>query len=361
MEETVMADEHWISRSSIRDTKWVSTDRDAGPGEVTLKPDAFALTANNVTYATFGGPPMNYWDFFPTGDPAWGRVPVWGFATVAESSVDGIEPGRRVYGYFPISSDLIVQPVRVSPTGFSDGAAHRQALAPIYNAYSFTHADPVYVADREAEQMLFRPLYMTGWMIVDSLMSAEAPPKTVVISSASSKTALATAHGLHRAGVTAIGLTSPANVDFVERSGLYSRVMTYDEAGSLSPEGPAAYVDFAGRPALTAEVHKACGEALTRSMVIGMTDWEADRTPPAGPTAPQPEFFFVPTYAAERAKALGPEKLNAMTRDAMVAFYPVSRNFVTPETVTGKAAVDTAWKESVEGNVSPDRGLICQL
>lgn len=356
-----MSDQHWISKSDIRETKWVSREQKTGPGEVRLTLDAFALTANNVTYATFGGPPMHYWDFFPADDPAWGRVPVWGFATVTESTVDDVAPGQRVYGYFPISSDLIVQPVRVSKTGFSDGAAHRQGLAPIYNAYSFTHADPVYVADREAEQMLFRPLYMTGWMIVDSLMSAKAPPETVVISSASSKTAVATAHGLHRQGVATIGLTSAGNVDFVKRSGLYSKVLTYDEAGSLSPEAPAAYVDFVGRPALTAAVHTACGDALTRSLIIGMTDWEADRTPPADLKGPQPEFFFVPTYAAERAKALGPEKLNEMTREAMVSFYPVSRKFVTPEIVSGKDAIDTAWKASVEGSVSPDRGLICKL
>ena len=356
-----MAHEHWISKTNIRDTKWVAMDREAGAGEVKLKPDAFALTANNVTYATFGGQPMNYWDFFPADDPAWGRVPVWGFATVMESNVDGIDPGRRVYGYFPISTELIVQPVRVGPGGFSDGAAHRQELAPIYNAYLFTHNDPLYVADREAEQMLFRPLYMTGWMIVDSLMNSETLPTTVIISSASSKTALATAHGLHRQGVKTVGLTSPGNVDFVKASGLYAETMTYDQAASLSPDAPAAYVDFAGRPALTAAVHTACEDTLKRSMVIGMTDWEADRTPPAELPGPQPEFFFVPTYAAERAKALGPEKLNAMTRDAMVSFYPVSRTFVTPETVTGKAAVDAAWQESVEGAVSPDRGLICTL
>ncbi|MGB3626564.1 MAG: DUF2855 family protein [Henriciella sp.] len=356
-----MAEEHWISRDNIRDTKWVTTDRGLAEGEARLKPDAFALTANNVTYATFGGPPMNYWNFFPAEDPAYGRVPVWGFATVAASNAERIEPGRRVYGYFPVSSDLIVQPVRVSKTGFSDGAAHRQELAPIYNAYLFTDTDPVYVADREPEQMLFRPLYMTGWMIVDSLMNADEPPETVIISSASSKTALATAHGLHRAGVKTIGLTSPGNVAFVEKSGLYSEVATYDEATSLSPGAPAAYVDFAGRPTLTAAIHTACGKALTRSMIIGMTDWEADRTPPADLPGPEPEFFFVPTYAAERAKSLGPDKLAAMTQEAMVSFYPVSRKFVTPEVVTGKEAIDAAWQASVDGEVSPDRGLICKL
>lgn len=356
-----MADQHWISRDNIRETKWVSEDPAIGAGEVRLKLDAFALTANNVTYAAFGGPPMNYWDFFPASDKAFGRVPVWGFATVEASNVDGIDPGQRVYGYFPISTGLTVQPVRLSQTGFSDGAPHRQALAPIYNAYSFTDTDPVYVADREAEQMLFRPLYMTGWMIVDSLMNGETPPKTVIISSASSKTALATAHGLHRRGVKTIGLTSKGNVEFVEKSGLYSSVMTYDQADDLSPDAPAAYVDFVGRPKLTAAIHKACGAALTRSMVIGVTDWESDHTPKADLSGPVPEFFFVPTYAAERAKALGPAKLNAMTQEDMLAFYPASRQFVTPETVSGKDAISAAWDATVAGEVSPGRGLICKL
>lgn len=357
-----MTHQHWISKSDMRDTKWVARDDSPlGDGEVRLKLDAFALTANNVTYAAFGGPPMNYWDFFPAADADYGRVPVWGFATVEKSSVEGVTEGRRVWGYFPASDRLTVQPVRVGPGGFSDGAAHRQNLAPVYNAYAFTDKDPLYVAGREAEQMLFRPLYMTGWMIVDSLMSAGEPPKTVIISSASSKTALATAHGLSLRGVRTIGLTSPGNLDFVRKSGLYSEVLTYSEASGIAVEATAAYVDFVGRPALTGAVHKAAGDALSRSLIIGVTDWEGDRTPQAGLTGPEPEFFFVPTYAAERAKALGPEKLNEMTREAMIAFYPVSRQFVTPETVSGRDAISEAWTQTLDGDIAPDRGLICEM
>ena len=46
--------------------------------------DKFALTANNVTYAAFGDA-MHYWKFFPGPDDESGRVPVWGFADVADS------------------------------------------------------------------------------------------------------------------------------------------------------------------------------------------------------------------------------------------------------------------------------------
>nr|MBX2804714.1 DUF2855 family protein [Hyphomicrobiales bacterium] len=168
-----MTKQHLISKANLRETQWVDAPaRNLADGEVRLSLDAFALTANNVTYAAFGGPPMQYWNFFPSGAEAQGRVPVWGFATVADSKTEGVAEGQRVYGYFPISEELIVSPIRVSERGFMDGAAHRQGLAPIYNSYAFTATDPAYVEGAEPEQMLFRPLYLTGWMICDFLMEA---------------------------------------------------------------------------------------------------------------------------------------------------------------------------------------------
>ena len=44
------------------------------PGQVLLKIDAFAFTANNVTYAVFGDM-MRYWQFFPAASEGWGRIP----------------------------------------------------------------------------------------------------------------------------------------------------------------------------------------------------------------------------------------------------------------------------------------------
>ena len=170
--------QHEISKRDLRQTRWA--DQPLPPltdGTVRVKVDAFALTANNVTYAAFGGPPMHYWNFFPATDAAFGRVPVWGFASVIDSRASGITIGQRVYGYLPIAETLTVEAVRVSERGFMDGAAHRAGLAPIYNTYSFNHQDPAYQAAYEAQQMLFRPLYLTGWMICDSLMHAAPAPR----------------------------------------------------------------------------------------------------------------------------------------------------------------------------------------
>ena len=356
------AAEHWIDKKDLRNNSWQpATETPLADGMVRLKLDAFALTANNVTYAAFGGAPMFYWNFFPASDQGQGRVPVWGFATITESKADGIEAGRRVYGYFPISDTLDVSPKRVSHRSFMDGAAHRQELAPIYNTYIFNDTDLGYNPDYEAQQMLFRPLYTTGWMIVDSLMEGSPKPDAVIISSASSKTALATAHGLHRKGIKTIAVTSAGNVDFVKKSGLYAKILTYDTIGDLKPEGTMAYVDFVGRPTLTMDIHKACGDNLGRSMVIGVTDWEADRTPQAGLPGPTPEFFFVPDYAANRAKELPQGELDKRLGGDLMAFYPISSQFVTPETMTGQEAISQAWRDTVDGNITPDRGLICKL
>ncbi len=86
----------------------------AGAGEVVFARHRFALTVNKVTYAAFGDA-LHYWDFFPSGVDGFGLLPVWGYADVAHSKVEGIDPGRRYYGYFPSATHLIVLPGKTNP------------------------------------------------------------------------------------------------------------------------------------------------------------------------------------------------------------------------------------------------------
>lgn len=342
-----------ISRKDIRTTELVDVPQaPLAPGAARLKLDLFALTSNNVTYAAMGEGMLGYWDFFPAPE-GFGKVPVWGFGTVTDSNAPDIAVGSRFYGYYPLAETLDVMP-RKTATGFVDTASHRAPKAALYNVYTDVNVDPAYDATFEAEQTLFRPLYGTGWWAADCIKQGAA--KTVVLSSASSKTALATAHQLKKlGGVELIGLTSPGNEAYVRESGLYDRVVLYDNAASLKVEAPATYVDYLGRAELNATVHRTLGDALSRSIIIGVTDWASERggEPLPGPT---PEFFFVPTYAAERLKAdpqLGP----AMMRD-LRAFYPGSRVFVTAQRINGADAIQAAWVRLTGGGVPPREGLV---
>ena len=107
-----------VGRDDLRRTQWRDTPpAPLRPGEARLRIDLFALTANNITYGAFGEA-MHYWDFFPTGDAGTGCIPVWGFATVSESLVEGVDVGERFYGYWPMADEV----------GPRAGARHRRGI-----------------------------------------------------------------------------------------------------------------------------------------------------------------------------------------------------------------------------------------
>lgn len=329
-------------------------------GAARLRLELFALTSNNITYAAMGEGTLGYWDFFP-GPAGWGRPPVWGFATVVQSNATGIRENDRFYGYFPISESLDAFPAKVGQRGFLDGAPHRRAKAPVYNQYLNKLADPVYDSDYEPEQTLFRPLYGTGWWAADCVHQGQPPPRTVLFSSASSKTALATAHQLRRLGdARLVALTSARNEAYVRNSGLYHETLTYEAVASIRAEAPAVYVDFLGRDALTAAVHGALGARLARSILVGATDWGDKpggvQQPTVALEGPRPEFFFVPDYAAARMRSNGALGL-AMSCD-LRKFYEVSRTFVVARRLAGIDAILDSWEQLAAGTTSPRDGLV---
>jgi hypothetical protein len=274
-------------------------------GEARLAVDTFALTANNITYAAFGEA-MKYWQFFPAGDAALGCLPVWGFATVIESKLEGLAVGRRVWGYYPAGTHLVVAPPKISAAGFVDGAPHRQDLALVYNQYSFCDVDPAWKPELEGMQAVLRPLFITSFLIDDFLAENQFfGAQQVLLSSASSKTAFGLAHCLAlRRGMPGApkitGLTSAGNAAFVRSLGCYDEVRLYDEVTSLPAQTPTVYVDFAGNGGLRRTVHTHFGDALTFSSSIGGTHWEDLATGRDLP-GPRPTLFFAPSQVKKRA------------------------------------------------------------
>jgi hypothetical protein len=306
-------------------------------GEVLFKVDAFAFTANNITYAAFGDA-MHYWQFYPLTPPAlagWGCIPVWGFGTVLQSRCDGVQEGERIYGYWPMASHAILAPTRVGERGFTDGAAHRAQLHPVYNQYTRCATDPLYSAAHEAQQMLLRPLFITSFLIDDFLAdNAFFGARTVVLSSASSKTAYGTAFLLHqRAGIEVVGLTSQSNRAFVQSLGCYHRVATYEDIASL-PKEAAVYVDFAGSAPVRRAVHTHYADALTYSCAVGAShvgelenlgkSTEPNTQPLPGA---KPTLFFAPVQIKKRTEEWGNAGLQQRIGQAWHAFMkPVTND-----------------------------------
>lgn len=292
----------------------------AGPGEIVLKLDRFSLTTNNITYAAFGDA-MQYWHFFPTGQEGWGHMPVWGFADIVASDIPGLEVGERFYGYFPIASHVVMKPERISERGFYDGAEHRQALVSAYNQYTRCSADTVYAPEREAFQALYRPLFITSFMLADYLVDNDFfGARQLIISSASSKTAYGTAFCLGADRIQATGLTSPRNAAYVEGLGCYDGVVAYGDVESLDAGTPAIYVDFSGDNGLRERIHRHFGDNLVHDCFAGSaanTDFIGEQDLPG----PKPVFYFAPNQIKKRNKDWGPAEVTRRYNQAESDFF----------------------------------------
>lgn len=351
-----------VKRDDLRQCRIAeSAPSEVGPGQALLRVDRFGLTANNITYAVMGEA-MSYWDFFPAED-GWGRVPMWGFAEVEQSNVEGVEPGTRLYGYLPPSSHLLVTPASIEGGSFIDRSPHREKLPSAYHRYLATGSDPFYRPDSEDIQMLLRPLFFTSFLIDDQLADeglVERGP--IVISSASSKTATAAAFLLsRREGVDLVGLTSPRNVELVEGLGIYGRTVSYEEIGSLD-RGPATYVDVAGDGAVRRAVHTLFGDELIHSMAVGASHWEelgagaGDELP--GPT---PTFFFAPDRVSKRSTDWGAATLEQRVAAAWHPFCEWITGWLEVIHRAGFDAVKETYLEVLEGRVDPRTAHVISL
>jgi len=330
------------------------------PGQARLRVERFGLSANNITYAMFGEA-MSYWKFFPAED-GWGRMPVWGFAEVAESEAKQLEPGTRVYGYLPPSSELVVQPARVDARGFLDASPHRASLPAAYNGYTLVDADPIYEADTEELQMLLRPLFFTSFLIDDFLDDASLfGARTVVLSSASSKTANGLAFLLSRRdGVEVVGLTSERSTAFTDSLGVYDRVVTYGEIESLA-DTPAVYVDMSGDAQVRGDVHSHYGDALMHSAVVGATHHDRmGAVPDSLPGAP-PTFFFAPDRVSKRITEWGRDGFETRIAEAWGPYVQWCEGWLEVLHGEGQDALEHAYLDLLDGNIDPAKAHVLSL
>lgn len=327
-------------------------------GQVLLAVDTFAFTANNVTYAVFGAA-MRYWDFFPARD-GFGIIPVWGFAVVERSAHPRIQAGERVFGYLPMGTHFLVSADDVTPGGFVETAPHRRDLAAIYNQYTRCAADPGYDPAHEGEQMLFRVLFLTGWLIDDFLGDNDFfGARSVVVSSASSKTSIGLAWCLARRGrdkCEVVGLTSAANKAFVEGLGCYHRVVTYDDIATL-PTTPSVFVDMAGDASVTSAVHRHFGDALRYSCSVGGTHWENLAFGQEFP-GPRPTLFFAPSQVEKRIGDWGAAGLQQRMGQAWMEFLPKAHGWIAVERLGGRDAIERVYRDTLEGRADPKKGYV---
>ena len=363
--QSLQTDKRDLARTRIV----TQTQGELQPGQALLKISRLALTTNNITYAAFGDTPhLRYWNYFPTDDAGWGHMPAWGFAEIVSTTVEGLTIGERFYGYWPIATHLVVEPVRVTERGFYDGSQHRLDLVSAYNQYQRNSTDAAYRPENEDYQMLLRPLYITSFMLADYLQdNGFFGAKRIVVSSASSKTAFGTVFSLEgRDDVELVGLTSAGNRQYVERLGCYQRTVIYEELESLDASVPTLYVDFSGNAELRQRVHAHFGAALMHDCYAGSAhsqDHISDQE--LALSGPQPQAYFAPNQIRKRNADWGPGEVTRRFNEAQLRFIERVRTPSAPwldlQDHQGLASAPALVDTLVNGRINPSDGHVLIL
>jgi len=186
-----------VNRENYHETRIVELQSaPLNENQIRVQIDKFALTSNNVSYAV-SGDMIGYWNYYPAEAP-YGKVPVWGFASVIESQSDDIKVGERIWGFLPMANQTVLTVGKVFDDNFMDATPYRQELPILYNQYRRTQGEPEFLQNYDDERSLLFPLFMTSFLIYDFLKDNDFfGAKQVLIGSVSSKTGFGLAKLIH--------------------------------------------------------------------------------------------------------------------------------------------------------------------
>ena len=339
-------------------------------GEILVKIESFAFTANNVTYGV-AGDTIGYWKFFPAAqneNNEWGCIPMWGFAEIIESNIHNLYVGERLFGYFPAADSLVLNPIKISDQSFSDGKKHRKDLPPVYNNYVRLSGEEGYDSSMDPIRALLFPLHITAFCLCDALEEEKyLGASQIIIISASSKTAIGLAQGLaaSKSSPKIVGLTSLTNSKFVEDLHCYNEVISYNQLDKIDYSQSTLIVDMAGNREILGTLHAELAENMLKCLTVGMTHWDNKTTAEdalgQAMLRDRTEFFFAPAHIQKRAGDWGHKGYAQKTNDFMSASAQQSKNWMQVKMIAGLENFTDTYEEVVGGKINPNEGIIVNL
>lgn len=353
-----------VNRTNLRDSKFVETTVEPSAkksGTLLVRIDRFSFTSNNVLYGVLGER-NRYFELFPaSGDDR--IIPAWGLGEVVETNGCDVAVGEKLYGFFPMAQYVTLEPADIGPKDFRDAAAHRKNLSLSYNSYLRVTNDPSFAGELGDLQPLFRPLTMTAFVAASFFAEERFFGATqVILSSASAKVSLALAYLLrtYHKDIRVTGLTSAKNVPFVQSTGLYNTIATYDQLSSISRAEPSIFFDVAGDGDVRLKLHKHFGDMLKHSARVGLANWEA---PPSSEVLPGPkhELLFAPHLITRFHAEWGEGEFDRRFDSIHPGLLSALGNWIKIVRNKDRAEAQSIYLNYLTGNFSADTGYILSL
>ena len=203
---------------------------------------------------------------------------------------------------------------------------------------------------------------MTSFLVDDFIADNDHfGAKTLVVSSASSKTSIALAFQASRRGhARVVGLTSPRNAAFVAGLGYYDEVLHYDEVESLPADAPTVFVDMAGNAEVVRALHQHLGDSMRYNCVVGATHWDRGGRSDDLPGA-EPKFFFAPAQIVKRSNEWGPAAFQERLGGDWKQFCTASDAWLRVQRSVGPDAVQRVFLDTLDGKTEPRDGHVRSL
>lgn len=350
-----------ISRDDPTLTKTVSNTSilktELGRDKVLIAVERFSLTANNILYVVLGEQ-NNYWDLFPAED-RWGNSPAWGIGRVIKSDNNCLRKGERIFGFFPLASYCILQPVPVGTGHVMDDAPNRSSLAPAYNRYTRIDGAKNFSGRGGDWQMLLRPLALVGLLAAQFFKDREYfGARIVYVTSASSKTGIGVGRLIKGSSpnIKVIGVTSRPKKGLVASLEIFDEVIDYQSIADIKL-APSILFDLTGNHEIVQEIHDKLGSLLKHSAAAGRSHWSAksDRSI-TGEVSP--ERFFTPLVMQHYLPVWGAKVFEQRFDAAVRSLKEALGEQIVLKEVHGSAGLADLYRKLLDGTNREKEGSV---
>jgi len=360
-------------------------------GCVLLRIDKFAFSQMALGYLmkgftrTFSA----YHSFYEYPEEGMYRSGCWGSCTVLESLHPKVAVGTRLYGLVPPSRYQMqrvggfipanrrtgeVAKVELAMEGVPFNLRRFQEMEILYDPNS---ADAIAQTDAQTEcqvdeekailedwNLVFREVYTMAFYMDENLLVDTGMINSVLVSCASSKTALALAYCLRmREMRCVVGLTSPEHLEFVKATELYHEVFTYDQADALPNDRTVVYMDFKCDGELRQAITLRMGTNLMYNMVLGPAVFQKRMKDQVFEKRAREVLFDESSWRERRRMVAEVTKTgrNEKLKYSFPAFVERMRKNLQLRHISGAEAFKSRYDSIYSNDVPPNEAYVCTL
>lgn len=363
-------------------------------GEIRMSVDKVGLSTNNLFYAQMGNAPfLKFFAVYPLpSHEDLVVVPAWGMATITESKNAEFSAGEKFRGFLHMTN-VVQMKAKRSEDGFIAYGGNRDKLNSAYNGFIQVNDAPSSPFKGEGAKsdlaMTAAPGALSGYILYELLkMNDMYKGDRIVFTSASSKLSLAIAVLLKeeraKGRVKVIGYTGDANKSFIESTGYFDEVLTYDQPLPSGNGKKHVMVDVAGDARILKQNKKSIIKALavggTHSnaksstftafgpsgivkMILGMASPNGFGGKIANKLNPTLEMFFAPTVMSELKSRWGKETFDQKCEEALGTFVnaAIDNKWIEVNRLEDLDGIQASYKRIFTGKLPPSEAIILSM